>query len=366
MELINDNSVLAQIDSANAFLKKAESLQQVKEVIALAAAASAYGKQIGASTDTMNRASVIRLRAERRLGEMLVQTERNPGVRTIGGSVDGISGSTILEPPEDIPTLSKIGISKRTSSRAQDLLAIPETEFEEKLYVQPGKEINHNAVAKWAKENRQREERRQKRMDAAKDATMDDRIFVGDFRVHADRVPDGSLSLIFTDPPYDREATKMLPDLGKFAADKLAEGGSLIMYVGQVQLFDASDAIRPYLRYWWTIACLHSWPHTQMREYGIYAGWKPVLWFVKGTRDNNNVFVRDTMATPREKEHHDWQQSESEAEYWIKQLCPDDGIVCDPFLGSGTTAVAAQSLGRKWIAFEIDPETAKIAANRLQ
>lgn len=38
----------------------------------------------------------------------------------------------------------------------------------------------------------------------------------------------------------------------------------------------------------------------------------------------------------------------------------------DPFIGSGTTAVAAKLLGRHYIGFEIDPEYYKIANKRVQ
>ena len=42
-----------------------------------------------------------------------------------------------------------------------------------------------------------------------------------------------------------------------------------------------------------------------------------------------------------------------------------DGLVLDPFLGSGTTAVAAKRLGRRYIGIEINPDYCKIAAERL-
>jgi 16S rRNA G966 N2-methylase RsmD len=220
-------------------------------------------------------------------------------------------------------------------------------------------------VAKEIKEKRQRTAREEKRIEAVKKIVIPKNLIVGDFREHADKVADGSVSLIFTDPPYDRKASEMLPALGEFAQSKLMEGGSLILYVGQTQIPAALDALRPHLRYWWTIACIHAGRSTVMREYGINAGWKAVLWFVKGTRHDNSVMVNDTMSGGEEKTHHDWQQSESEAAYWIKKLCQQEGIVCDPFTGGGTTGAAAKILGRKFIGFEINETNAKIAAERL-
>jgi len=49
----------------------------------------------------------------------------------------------------------------------------------------------------------------------------------------------------------------------------------------------------------------------------------------------------------------------------IKVSCPPTGIVCDPFMGSGTTAVAATKNGRQWIGFDIMPESKTEAEKRL-
>ena len=41
-------------------------------------------------------------------------------------------------------------------------------------------------------------------------------------------------------------------------------------------------------------------------------------------------------------------------------------VILDPFLGSGTTAVAAKKLGRNYIGIEINPDYVKIAEERLK
>ena len=48
----------------------------------------------------------------------------------------------------------------------------------------------------------------------------------------------------------------------------------------------------------------------------------------------------------------------------IKAGCPPKGIVLDPFLGSGTTGLVAEELGRNWLGFELNPEYLEIAKKR--
>jgi site-specific DNA-methyltransferase (adenine-specific) len=50
----------------------------------------------------------------------------------------------------------------------------------------------------------------------------------------------------------------------------------------------------------------------------------------------------------------------------ILASCPENGIVLDPFLGSGTTSVAAKKLGRKYIGVEVNEEYCCWAEKRLQ
>ena len=49
----------------------------------------------------------------------------------------------------------------------------------------------------------------------------------------------------------------------------------------------------------------------------------------------------------------------------IQSSCPPDGTVFEPFMGSGTTGVAAVRLGRKFIGVEIDERYFDIACKRI-
>jgi len=49
----------------------------------------------------------------------------------------------------------------------------------------------------------------------------------------------------------------------------------------------------------------------------------------------------------------------------IKAGCPEGGVVLDPFMGAGTTALVASKLDRKYIGFELNEEYVKIAHTRL-
>lgn len=224
--------------------------------------------------------------------------------------------------------------------------------------------ISRPRVAQIKKKAKEKKEKEVKIKTRTKD--IDSRIIIGDFWEKKDEIKNDSVDLMFTDPPYNQGMIKQYPDLAQFAADKLVEGGSLLFYAGHLQLVDASRIFSEKLRFWWVICCLHSGKKGLMKEYGIRVGWKPIFWFVKKTRDDPSSIVQDVVSGGEEKDYHEWQQAEKEALYWIEKLCPQDGMICDPFLGGGTTAVAAIKLNRKWIGIEESKKTAKIADNRIK
>ena len=50
----------------------------------------------------------------------------------------------------------------------------------------------------------------------------------------------------------------------------------------------------------------------------------------------------------------------------IEAGCPSGGIVLDPFMGAGTTAVVAQELGMNYVGVELNGEYVKIAEERVK
>jgi site-specific DNA-methyltransferase (adenine-specific)/modification methylase len=51
---------------------------------------------------------------------------------------------------------------------------------------------------------------------------------------------------------------------------------------------------------------------------------------------------------------------------WVIDLCPNADTILDPFMGSGTTGVAAVQMGRKFIGIEREPSYFDIACERIE
>ncbi len=94
-----------------------------------------------------------------------------------------------------------------------------------------------------------------------------------------------------------------------------------------------------------------------------------VIFARKGTSRGLKDFGINSAIKVSKKDEGKYHDAQKPIEY-VKKLVwnstPDDGIVFDPFIGSGTTAIACQSLGLKWVGCEIDDRYYAIANKRLQ
>jgi len=205
------------------------------------------------------------------------------------------------------------------------------------------------------------------------------KLFFGDFiKQSQNEIPDNSIDLIFTDPPYGKEYLSLYQELAKLAVRVLKPGGSLVFFAGHIILDEVIRIFHEFsltknnstkLKYWWTLAVKHSGKHTKIYPKHVFAEWKPLLWYVKGARANDLV-ISNTISDYIEsispsKVLHNWEQSTLEAEYIIKNLTLENQTVLDPMMGTGTTGIAALKLNRKFIGIEKDNETFEIAKSRI-
>ena len=72
-----------------------------------------------------------------------------------------------------------------------------------------------------------------------------------------------------------------------------------------------------------------------------------------------------TIATQPYSEAHFATFPEKLIEPCILAGCPKDGVVLDPFVGSGTTAAVAQKYGRKSVGVDLNKEYLDIAVRRI-
>ncbi len=194
-------------------------------------------------------------------------------------------------------------------------------------------------------------------------ATGGIRIEHGDFR----SLDVAGADVIITDPPYLKECADLWRDLGKLAATALKPGGLLIAYSGHTTFPEAFDGLREHLEYVWLGSLNMPGPSTWIRKYRLYSWSKPILIFANGTwRPDMQRTYCDTFTSPKaEKALHDWQQQLDPFLKLVETFSEAGQLIVDPFLGSGTTAVACRQLGRRFIGCDIDSQAVATARMRL-
>jgi hypothetical protein len=355
----------ARVENAIATAFEPEEVLQAYE---MAAACKLLAKQVDASRSIQNRCAASHTKAVRKVGEVTQRLRKEGVLAKKGGDRSKVTSGDNAKAKSPKMTLDDLGINRNIAAAGVKLLSLTPEQIDAKAVeaTKHGKDFSCKRCVSDIRDEAQATKRAAEKAEAVKRRRNIDGLRLGDFREIGNKIPDDSVDLIFTDPPYDRKAIELFDGLGEFAARVLRPGGSLIAYIGQIQLPDAVADLSKHLRYWWTCSCYHSGPTLlRMNEYGIVNGWKPMLWFVKGTRGDKTTFVNDVATGTREKSHHEWQQSEAEARYFIELLTEKDGFVVDPFCGGGTTPAACIALERQWAAFEIDEATISNAAERV-
>lgn len=198
------------------------------------------------------------------------------------------------------------------------------------------------------------------------------KLLLGDFRERADEIPDESLDIVFTDPPYAHDALHLWDSLSQIAAKKLKPGGVLISYTGVQFLPSVFNLLGNYLEYRWMGTVRHMGRTKLVRDIKFINCSKPILIYAKQPVANYWQPFNDLCECGcKEKSLHPWQQSAAEAAYYLKHLAPPDATAInmwDPLMGSGSSIIGALLADPRYtcIGCEIDKAAYAKAEERIK
>jgi N6-adenosine-specific RNA methylase IME4 len=167
-------TTLTRYDSMRQAIVEAHSIDDVKEIRDKAEALRQYARQAGESLENQNMIAEIKLRAERRAGELIGEMPKAKGAAEPEWKTRS----------HDVTTLSDLGISKMQSSRFQAVASLPEEIFEAHIIETKAKnmELTSAGMLRVAQEIK-REHMRDQRQDTP-------------------AMPDAKYRIIYADPPW--------------------------------------------------------------------------------------------------------------------------------------------------------------------
>jgi hypothetical protein len=170
---------LIKYDSARRALAAAKSVDEVKHVRDVAARLKLYARQ-AKDRQLEADASEIRLRAERRLGEMMEQQRQTVGLHKGGRPETGSQRNPVKAANDQPPTLAQAGITKDLAHRARVTFLIPSNDFERRIQtmrkdVESGKArgLDISRKAKTTRKPALPEDSRSAYLDRAEQARLD-------------------------------------------------------------------------------------------------------------------------------------------------------------------------------------------------
>ncbi|MGA2805691.1 MAG: DNA methyltransferase [Acidimicrobiales bacterium] len=192
-------------------------------------------------------------------------------------------------------------------------------------------------------------------------------VRLGRFQEVLGDLADDSVDLVLTDPPWawDGDTLSLWDDLGMFANRVLRPAGVLLAYSGSGCLAEAVLRLRLHLVFVFSGSLPLSGPHCEVFPVMARDASTPILFFSKGRYVPRRWFTNAVASPGPEKEAHPWQRPLSNVTYYLERLSEPGELVCDPLLGGGTTAVAAQQLGRRFIGCDVDPGAVEVTLERL-
>lgn len=367
------NALTTTLGQALLLLAEAKTIQQAHQIVSMAAAGEEYAKEHNLSIEAFNYAAEIKLRAERRLGEILKETPKNSGRAEPGPR------GTNNEPRSNgaPPTLAEAGITKKQSSTAQKIANIPAEEFEQHIADKKaaGKPITDAALLKQQQDAERKKEREQKDTEARQQETRP----VATHACWSDWLPQQEAAdLLITDPPYSTDVDNVWTfahDWLPAALDKVKATGRAYVCIGAYP-----DELAAYLnapRQHMTLANILVWTYrntlgpSPKLDYKL--NWQAILYFrgpdappLDCPEMTEQFTVHDINAPDGRlaDRYHTWQKPDKLAERLIRHSTQPGQTVIDPFVGTGTFLLAAARLGRNATGCDISPDMLAIAEQR--
>ena len=186
-----------------------------------------------------------------------------------------------------------------------------------------------------------------------------------------------SIDLILTDPPYglNKKGIQNDTDLSLFynilpECYRVLKKDSFFITFFSTKYLPELFKNNPF-QYFWQIVLYC--PNGSVRSSIGYTKFMSVIIFKKGSpkikKANKDIFV-DTPGRMVEPEEGYINHPTPKPTKFIKELLEmfskEQDLVFDPFIGSGSTAVACQDINRNFIGFEINKEFCELANKRLK
>jgi len=191
-------------------------------------------------------------------------------------------------------------------------------------------------------------------------------IIEGKFEDSEKYIPDNSIDAIITDPPYGDEYLHVWEDLSRIGSRILKPSGWLVTYAGTLRLPDIMHDLCKYLKYYCQIIIWNKGLHRRFHQRNIFEEYRSVLIFQKPPfKKTDHYFGNVIKSWHREKDLHEWQQSEDAIAKLIEIFTKPGDLILDSYAGTGTTLAVANRLMRNSIGIDSDPECIKIMKHRF-
>jgi site-specific DNA-methyltransferase (adenine-specific) len=193
-------------------------------------------------------------------------------------------------------------------------------------------------------------------------------IVLGDCRELAQQIPDSSIDLIFTDPPYVKKFMYLYDWLSDETQRILKPDGFLLTYVGPYWKDVVMAKMSRNWQYYFDFILLNSGNSSVIWTRKVISRHKSIVAYRKpedtGAHPRKNV-LSFWVGSGRDKRFHTWGQDESSARYYIDCFSKRGDLIFDPFCGGGTTPAVCKIIGRNFITCDVDPVAVETARARV-